>query len=201
MKNRQTRKKGYQLFNDNPRGKPRLRTLGYGTRKKALNSVKQLKKMNKAYQRQAATTMYYRAKYHKYMTKNMEESMKVYKKFLNSIKQKGGSTRELITTIYSDPYFQETVDIRNLSEATLNNLLASAQEYVNDRIRSANRNKFLIPYNLDTGEMFLRYGRILDDGDVQFENFPRGSLQNILGFRLEITTVEQEERFFIKFSD
>jgi hypothetical protein len=89
---RQTCKKGSQLINDNPRGKPRLRTLGYGTKKKALNSVQQLKKMNKAYQRQAATTMYYRAKYHKYRTKNMEESMKVYKKFLNSMKQKGGAT-------------------------------------------------------------------------------------------------------------
>ena len=80
---RQTRKQ--QLFNDNPRGRPRLRTLGYGTRKKALDSVAKLRKMDKAYQRQAATTMYYRAKYHKYRTKNMEEAMKVYKKFLNNI--------------------------------------------------------------------------------------------------------------------
>jgi hypothetical protein len=78
-----TRKQG--LFNDNPRGHPRLRTLGYGTRKKAVNSVKKLKHMDKAYQRQAATTMYYRAKYHKYRTKNMEEAMTVYKKFLNNI--------------------------------------------------------------------------------------------------------------------
>lgn len=77
----QTRKK-QRLFNDNPRGKPRLKTLGYGTRKKALNSVKKLKKMPKAYQRQAATTMYYRAKYHKYRTHNMEEAMNVYGRFL-----------------------------------------------------------------------------------------------------------------------
>ena len=81
----QTRKRGQRLFNDNPRGKPRLATLGYGTRKKAINSIKKLKKMNKSYQRQAATTMYYRAKYHKYRTKNMEESMKEYKKFLNTL--------------------------------------------------------------------------------------------------------------------
>lgn len=79
-----TRKQS-QLFNDNPRGKPRLRTLGYGTKKKAIDSVKKLQKMDKAYQRQAATTMYYRAKYHKYRTKNMEEAMKVYKKFLEKI--------------------------------------------------------------------------------------------------------------------
>lgn len=73
------------LFNDNPRGRPRLRTLGYGTRKKALDSIKKLKHMDKAYQRQAATTMYYRAKYHKYQTKNMKEAMALYKKFLNRI--------------------------------------------------------------------------------------------------------------------
>lgn len=74
-----------RLFNDNPRGKPRLRTLGYGTRKKAIQSVKQLKKMPRQYQRQAATTMYYRAKFHKYRTKNMEEAMKVYGAFLKEI--------------------------------------------------------------------------------------------------------------------
>lgn len=79
----QTRKQ--RLFNDNPKGKPRLRSLGYGTRKKAVNSVKKLRKMPKAYQRQAATTMYYRAKYHKYRTHNMEEAMKVYGKFLKSL--------------------------------------------------------------------------------------------------------------------
>lgn len=197
-----TRKKGYQLFNDNPRVKPRLRTLGYGTKKKALNSVQQLKKMNKAYQRQAATTMYYRAKYHKYRTKNMEESMKVYKKFLNSIKQKGGATRELKATIYSDPFYQESVDIRNLSENILNDLLASAQDYINDRINNRRSiNRFLLPYNLDTGDIFLRYGRIPREGDVKFEDFPKRSLQQILEFRLEITTGNQGDKYFIKFSD
>ena len=80
-----TRKQSSRLFNDNPRGTPRLRTLGYGTRKKALNSVKKLKKMPIAYQRQAATTMYYRAKYHKYRTHDMEDAMNVYKKFLNDL--------------------------------------------------------------------------------------------------------------------
>ena len=197
----QTRKKGYQLFNDNPRGKPRLRTLGYGTKKKAMNSVKQLKKMNKAYQRQAATTMYYRAKYHKYRTKNMEQSMKVYKKFLNSIKQKGGATRELKVSIYYDRYFQERIDIRNLSEGTLNNILASAQEYVNDRLKYENTtNKFLIPYNLDTGEVFIRYGTIPDEGNVEFADFPKGSVNKLIDFRMTVTFGEQNEIYYIKFT-
>ena len=83
----QTRKRGQRLFNDNPRGKPRLATLGYGTRKKALNSVRALRKMPRAYQQQAATTMYYRAKYHKYRTPDMEAAMKVYGKFLKDLKK------------------------------------------------------------------------------------------------------------------
>ncbi len=90
MKTRKHLKKDnkYQLFSDNPRGKPILKTLGYGTKQKATNSVKQLRRMPLPYQRQAATTMYYRAKYHKYQTHNMKEAMQVYKKFLKTLKQK-----------------------------------------------------------------------------------------------------------------
>jgi hypothetical protein len=76
---------GSQLYNNNPRGKPRLSTLGYATRKRARNSIKKLKKMPRQYQRQTATTMYYRAKHHKYRTKNMEEAMTEYRKFLDSL--------------------------------------------------------------------------------------------------------------------
>ena len=75
-----------QLFNDNPRGHPRLKTLGYGTEEKALNSVKKLRTFPKAYQRQAASTMYYRAKYHANQTRNMRKAMKVYSKFLKTLK-------------------------------------------------------------------------------------------------------------------
>jgi hypothetical protein len=89
--------RGSQLFNDNPRGKPRLRTLGYGTRKKAKNSIAQLKKMPPRYQRQAATTMYYRAKYHRYRTADMEEAMEEYGKFLRRIRHRdtGGHSRRV----------------------------------------------------------------------------------------------------------
>ena len=77
-----------QLFNNNPKGHPRLKTLGYGTEEKALNSVKKLKAYPTLYQHQAATTMYYRAKYHANQTKNMRKAMKVYSKFLKTIKHK-----------------------------------------------------------------------------------------------------------------
>jgi hypothetical protein len=78
-------KKGHQLFNDNPRGKPRLTGLGYGTRKRAANSIRRLKSMPRAYQVQAATTMYYRAKHHARQTKGMREAMRLYGRFLQGI--------------------------------------------------------------------------------------------------------------------
>jgi len=77
-----------QLFNDNPKGAPKLKTLGYGTEEKAKNSIQKLHSYPKAYQRQAATTMYYRAKYHANQTKNMRKAMKVYSKFLKTLKKR-----------------------------------------------------------------------------------------------------------------
>ena len=70
------------LYTDNPRGKPRLAGLGYGTAAKARASVKRLKSMPYAYQIQTAQTMYYRAKHHANQTANMRAAMRVYAKFL-----------------------------------------------------------------------------------------------------------------------
>lgn len=72
-----------QLFNDNPRGKPRLTSLGYGTAKKARASVRALRRFPCAYQHQAATAMYYRAKHHANQTADMRAAMKVYGEFLH----------------------------------------------------------------------------------------------------------------------
>lgn len=76
--------KGHQLFNDNPRGAPRTKGIGYGTAKKARNSIKLLKGKDKAYRHQVATTMFYRAKYHKYQTEGMKEAQKVWGKYLKT---------------------------------------------------------------------------------------------------------------------
>ena len=81
----QTRKKGHQLFNDNPRGRPRTKGMGYGTAKKARNSIKLLKGKDKAYRHQVATTMFYRAKYHKYQTKGMKEAQKVWGDYIKTL--------------------------------------------------------------------------------------------------------------------
>jgi hypothetical protein len=76
------------VFNDYPPGKkPRLR-LGYGTANKARKSVKRLRKEPRQYQLQAAHTLYYRAKYHKYQTKGMKEAEKVYGKFIKTLKRR-----------------------------------------------------------------------------------------------------------------
>ena len=85
---RKTRKNKHQLFNDNPRGTPRTYGIGYGTAKKARNSIKILKgKPVKpvSYQRQVATTMFFRAKYHKYQNQGMRDAMKVWKTYMKSL--------------------------------------------------------------------------------------------------------------------
>jgi hypothetical protein len=81
----QTRKVGYQLYNDNPKGRSKVKA-GYGTAERARQTIKRLKGKPKAYKRQVASTMYYRAKHHKYRTKQMEEAMKVYNAYLKTLK-------------------------------------------------------------------------------------------------------------------
>ena len=82
---RKERKTRSQLFDDNPRGSPRTKGIGYGTAKKARNSIKLLKGKQTAYQRQVATTMFFRAKYHKYQNQGMRDAMKVWKHYMNSL--------------------------------------------------------------------------------------------------------------------
>lgn len=76
---------GTQLFNDNPRGRPRTRGIGYGTPEKARASIQKLKGKPRAYQRQVATTMYYRAKYHKYQNEGMRGAMKVWGTYIKTL--------------------------------------------------------------------------------------------------------------------
>jgi len=80
---------GGALFNDNPGGKsPRVPGTGYGTRKRAQNTIKKLKGKPIGLKRQIATTLYYRAKHHAHQTKNMREAMKVFSKYLKTLKRK-----------------------------------------------------------------------------------------------------------------
>lgn len=84
-KHNHTRKqKGTQLYNDNPKGPSKVKAQ-YGTKERAQQTLKRLRGKPQAYKRQVATTMFYRAKHHKYRTKQMEEAMKVYNKYLKEL--------------------------------------------------------------------------------------------------------------------
>lgn len=65
-----------------------IKGYGYANKKKAIETIKLLKKLKKGrtYDLQVLNTMYNRAKYHKYRNKNMEEAMKVFEKELKKIK-------------------------------------------------------------------------------------------------------------------
>ncbi len=80
-----TRKAG-RLFNDSPRGKPRVTGMRYGTAKAARESIRKLKGKPRALQSQIAVTMFYRAKYHKYQTPGMKEAMKVWGAYLKNLR-------------------------------------------------------------------------------------------------------------------
>lgn len=81
-----TQKRG-RLFND-AKGTPRIKGTGYGTRNRALKTLKKLRGKPRALQTQVAITMYYRAKHHKYQTQGMRNAMRVYGPFLRSLKRK-----------------------------------------------------------------------------------------------------------------
>lgn len=70
----------------NGRSKPRTKT-GYGDTKRAKETLRNIKKFDKAYQMQVVTTMYNRAKYHANQTEGMRDAMKVFKKWLKSRKR------------------------------------------------------------------------------------------------------------------
>jgi len=63
--------------------KPAIKA-GYGTLKKAKNTLHRLRSVTRKKAKQVARTMYYRAKYHKYQTNGMRNAMKVYKHYLDS---------------------------------------------------------------------------------------------------------------------
>jgi len=71
------------VFND-AKNPPAIKA-GYGTRKKAKNTIRRLRTVRRSKARQVAQTMYYRAKYHKYQTPGMRNAMKVYGSYLQTL--------------------------------------------------------------------------------------------------------------------
>ena len=91
---RNTRASGSRLFNGPRTGKPRVSGTGYGSSLKARKTLKKIRGRSRALQRQIITTMYYRAKYHKYQTRGMRNAMKVYKPYLGGDYLGGASTTQ-----------------------------------------------------------------------------------------------------------
>jgi len=84
-KYKKSKRKDGSLYS-NGKSKPRTKT-GYGDSKRAKETLRNIKKFDKAYQMQVVTTMYNRAKYHANQTEGMRDAMKVYKKWLKSRKR------------------------------------------------------------------------------------------------------------------
>ena len=86
-RSRKSRQDGSDSLYSNGKKKPRTKT-GYGNATKARQTIKNVKKFDKAYQMQVVNTMYNRAKYHANQTEGMRDAMKVFKKWLKSKKVK-----------------------------------------------------------------------------------------------------------------
>ena len=71
--------------NNNPN--TTIKGFGYKDKKKVIETIKLVEKLGgKNYKFQVINTMYNRAKFHKNRTKDMEEAMKVFKKWLDNYK-------------------------------------------------------------------------------------------------------------------
>ena len=84
-KYKKSKRKDGSLYS-NGKSKPRTKT-GYGDSKRARETLRNIKKFDKAYQMQVVTTMYNRAKYHANQTEGMRDAMKIFKKWLKSHKR------------------------------------------------------------------------------------------------------------------
>ncbi len=74
------------LYEDNHPNKS-LKGTGFKNKEKAIQTIKLIKDKDIIYQFQVINTMYNRAKYHPYQTKDMKEAMKVYKLWLEKYKK------------------------------------------------------------------------------------------------------------------
>lgn len=73
------------LYEDyNP--KTTIKNLGFKNKEKAIYTIDKIKNKDMKYQKNVIITMYNRAKYHPHRTKDMEDAMKIFKKWLNKYK-------------------------------------------------------------------------------------------------------------------
>lgn len=79
-------KPNLDLYSDN-HPETTLKNTGYKDKDKAINTIKLIKKRSLKYQFDVINTMYNRAKFHKNITDDMKEAMKVFKEWLKIYKQ------------------------------------------------------------------------------------------------------------------
>ena len=60
-----------------------IKNLGFKNKEKAIYTIKKIKNKSIKYQKSVINTMYNRAKYHPNRTKDMEDAMKIFKRWLN----------------------------------------------------------------------------------------------------------------------
>lgn len=63
-----------------------IKGLGFKNKQTALNTIEKIKNEPVKYQKSVINTMLYRAKYHPHKTKDMEEAIKIYEKWLKNHK-------------------------------------------------------------------------------------------------------------------
>jgi len=63
-----------------------IKGTGFKNKQKALDTLEIIKNKSLIYQKQVVNTMYNRAKYHPYQTKDMKEAMKIFKEWLKKNK-------------------------------------------------------------------------------------------------------------------
>ena len=71
-----------QLYDHNKNPKKSVKGTGYGSKEKALKTLRIIKQEPLIKQKQIVITMYNRAKFHKHRTKKMKHAMKVYEPWM-----------------------------------------------------------------------------------------------------------------------
>lgn len=70
------------LYSPNKNPKKSIKNTGFKDKEKALETLSNIKKLDKNHQMQIVLTMYYRAEYHPNKTKNMVQAQTIFKKWL-----------------------------------------------------------------------------------------------------------------------
>ena len=114
-KNKKNKKKLSLFENYNP--KSTIKNLGFKNKEKAIHTIDIIKDKSILYQKQVITTMYNRAKFHPNQTKEMRESMKIFKRWLILHNVKVGGKKNNYSFLNHDiiNYYDKLASYYNIS--------------------------------------------------------------------------------------